>query len=883
MVGTFNWGPALVARRVTSESDLAAVFGKPTLDPSDTSSEADFFAAANFLKYSNNLKVVRLLQGTDYNSASTDVGVTGINSLTHPTIKNIDEFSQLGGFSGYDGIESVAHFRGRYPGNFGDSLRVLVWDGATYEDITTGSLSTGFIDYAIKGGYSPVTAVGITTGTMGYTANAYNYTFGATVIGTTSGTINYFMVSFLPRTGQTPEQLINQLRNDSPEERRNALNFLYATGTTTANATLAANDPSGNRANYHRAIETPSFGALVSNVPLSPFVVSPKTAYTFARVNPDGECVDVIFPDADASNLLVGITIGFPYPGLDPIDPNNVVQAIEFTGRSGVPAHFNDFIFWNAENTSEAYQAPDITYIRTQLAPYVRNNMFVSSNFPNTTLKGMALLVGLTGGITFRNYLNTAIPVTFDEVGGATGVRRDFQFGMKQFGYDGTISTPVTTQQGFGSAISIFTKVPNTSAYALSEGGSNDEISFAVIDSGGKFGPKNSILERFELLSKAVDCKNLDGESIYYKDYINYNSNYVYMTKSFGLSGGGNASSDATTTFGDIVHAYKTPDGQTYTRKGFYEAQLDYGQAGVTNVDVGEYTEGYKLFADDDFAVDILFVPESSLANDSVTSQTTIENIAYDTVIEPRKDTILVLPTPKPTSINQHTAETTSRTIDFRKNKLGVPPNSYTILVAGRKLFFDTFNNQIRKMSLASDVAGILSAQEIAWESPAGFERGMLKNSIRLETKFTKADRDDLYKNGINFFQEFSDGSGTALFGDKTMLNKPSAFDRINVRRVFIALERAIAKAAKFSLFEFNDEFTRSQFRNLVIPFLRSIQSQRGIADFKVVCDSTNNTADVIDRNQFVADIYIKPLKSINFIQLNFIAVRSDFTFSTTE
>jgi phage tail sheath protein FI len=214
---------------------------------------------------------------------------------------------------------------------------------------------------------------------------------------------------------------------------------------------------------------------------------------------------------------------------------------------------------------------------------------------------------------------------------------------------------------------------------------------------------------------------------------------------------------------------------------------------------------------------------------------------------------------------------------------LGLPSNSYTVLVAGRKIFFDTFNNQLRRISLASDVAGIMSGQEIPWESPAGFARGSLRNVIKLETLFSKTDRDELYKNQINFFTQFNDGSGTVLYGDKTLLTKPSAFDRINVRRVFIAAEKAIAKAAKYSLFEFNDEFTRSQFRNLVNPFLANLQSQRGIADFRVVCDATNNPGSVVDLNQFVADIYIKPLKSINFIQLNFIATRSDFSLTTIE
>lgn len=243
----------------------------------------------------------------------------------------------------------------------------------------------------------------------------------------------------------------------------------------------------------------------------------------------------------------------------------------------------------------------------------------------------------------------------------------------------------------------------------------------------------------------------------------------------------------------------------------------------------------------------------------------------------------MVLPTPKPASSNENSTITTNNAIAFRKSTLTIPSNSYTVLVTGRKVFFDTFNNQLRKMSLASDVAGILCAQEIPWESPAGFSRGFIRNAVKLETNFSKADRDELYKNGINFFVQFNDGSGTVLYSDKTMLTKPSAFDRINVRRVFIALEKAIAKAAKYSLFEFNDEFTRSQFRNLVTPFLSSIQAQRGIADFKVICDETNNTSQVIDNNQFVADIYIKPLKSINFVQLNFVAVRSDFNLTTIE
>ena len=165
------------------------------------------------------------------------------------------------------------------------------------------------------------------------------------------------------------------------------------------------------------------------------------------------------------------------------------------------------------------------------------------------------------------------------------------------------------------------------------------------------------------------------------------------------------------------------------------------------------------------------------------------------------------------------------------------------------------------------------------WYSPAGFNRGQVKNVIKLAFNASKGQRDQLYKAGVNPVVTFP-GQGTVLFGDKTLLSKPSAFDRINVRRLFIVLEKAISTSAKFTLFEFNDEFTRAQFRNMVEPFLRDVQGRRGIYDFKVVCDNSNNTGEVIDRNEFVGDIYIKPARSINFIQLNFVAVRTGVEFS---
>ena len=197
------------------------------------------------------------------------------------------------------------------------------------------------------------------------------------------------------------------------------------------------------------------------------------------------------------------------------------------------------------------------------------------------------------------------------------------------------------------------------------------------------------------------------------------------------------------------------------------------------------------------------------------------------------------------------------------------------------KYTLDRYNDKFRWVPMNGDIAGLMARTDITddpWFSPAGYNRGGIKNAIKLSWSQSKANRDSIYQTGVNPIVNFP-SQGITLFGDKTCLTKPSAFDRINVRRLFIVLEKAIARAAKFSLFELNDEFTRSQFKALVEPFLRTVQGRRGVTDFKVVCDDSNNTGDIIDRNEFIADIYIKPARSINYIQLNFIATRTDVSF----
>lgn len=902
MAGVFNWGPGLVATKITSESDLANIFGKPTRDQSDTSTNEDFLSASNFLKYSSNLKVVRMVQSGDYNATSTDPGITWINSVDRKTIKNFDEFRSFGGFSGAAGIESKAYFKAKYPGNFGDSLKVVVYDGISGEDFI--EQYSVYEDFVIRGGYAPITTQGLSYG--GFTATIGLYKRGllpipggtevavAELAGTTLVSGQWRMLTFQPPTGVSPLFFTGKVAEQSANNPESYFfNIIYASGTSSANYALTSNgtNPSGNRDNYNlQAMYNANPGTDgIFNI-FTEFGAS-NIASSFFQVNTTNTAfVDFLWLEADANSFLPGIDIGgtfdfgsgeFTIVDITPQDISGGGGDSPFS-TTGLPADFATHLepLLPVAGTLSGNGAPSFKNWKNNWSIAPVNALF-GTNVTNG--KGWSNLFGggLTGPRELKDRNGATYTVNFDPTGGITGMMRNFQFGIVQLGDDSGTVTVETSESYDGYRL--FDKMPGTSEYASERGGANDEISVAVIDNAGKFGPRGSVLERFELLSKAVDAKNLDNESIYYKDYVNNNSQYVYLTKAFEYENGVTLTSPATTVFGDIQSQKLSADGVTYTRTGYYDSQLAYGESSASAPTTAEKLAAYSVFADDESAVDILFIPESSVENDNASPTSDLEGLVYDTVIEPRKDTVFVIATPKPASMTQISSVAASKAINYRNNQLNVPSNSYTVVVAGRKLFFDTFNNQIRKMSLASDVAGIMSAQEIPWESPAGFDRGMLKNVIRLENPYTKADRDDLYSNQINFFNQFSDGSGTVLFGDKTMLKKPSAFDRINVRRVFIAAEKAIAKAAKYSLFEFNDEFTRSQFRNLVIPFLRTLRSQRGIADFKVVCDETNNTPQVIDSNQFVADIYIKPAKSINFIQLNFVAVKGDFNFTVVE
>ena len=410
-----------------------------------------------------------------------------------------------------------------------------------------------------------------------------------------------------------------------------------------------------------------------------------------------------------------------------------------------------------------------------------------------------------------------------------------------------------------------FDAAPNTSDFAASVSATHDEVHVAVIDRLGVFsGTRGTVLETFSYVSLGSNAKTSNGTSNYIKDVVNNGSRYVWMS-GFGTNKFNDAAGTAADTNVDFG------DDNNYSA-----AALDVTlAAGVNSGTLGtsEVLTGFDHFEDKDtIQVDFLIAPGMAARID----QTTIVNDLITTAQSLRKDCI-VISSPARSDIINNSAPVTSTvaTVNTFTN------SSYLVVDNNYIKVYDKYNDRYVYIPAASSTAGIMAATDLnaaPWYSPAGARRGQYLGITALSYSPTKAERDTLYKAGINPIANLP-GQGVLLFGDKTKLNRPSAFDRINVRRLFIVLERAIALAARNTMFEFNDEFTRAEFVSIVEPFLREVQGRRGITDFRVVCDETNNPGSVIDRNEFVANIFIKPARSINYITLNFVAVRTGVDF----
>lgn len=484
------------------------------------------------------------------------------------------------------------------------------------------------------------------------------------------------------------------------------------------------------------------------------------------------------------------------------------------------------------------------------------------------------------------------LTVIFDEQGVVASVGDTWENGGTDVNItaadDWYSNTSVSVGNGESLALSAIGPRPGTSNFARQRYIYNDEVHVAVVDTA-----TNDIVERLTYLSKLSDAKSDEGGSIYFKDAINLSSQFVYHKDALSVSGAPNstdageswyqASSDITASAGSEAYF-----ALAYTVSSDYavasaEATLSGGTDGTNALeyDAGEATTAYDLFLDTE-ATEIDFVlAGGSLSTESATLSKYQSVVGVATT---RKDCIAVV---SPFVGNQvgtggttlSSSQQKTKTLNFLNQ---ISTNSYTILGSGIKYVYDRFNDTFRWIGTNGDLAGLCvrtSAGQFDWISPAGLNRGGLRSVIKLAWNPNKADRDELYQARINPIVTFP-GTGTVLFGDKTALSAPSAFDRINVRRLFLNVERRVERASKGILFEQNDSTTRAGFAATVGSYLSEIQAKRGITDYLVVCDETNNTPEVVDRNEFVAEIFIKPVRSINYVTVTFTATRTGISFS---
>ena len=859
--GAFQWGPVEEVTTVDSESTLVSNFGRPN----DTTA-GYFFTAANFLSYGNNLKVVRVVdKATARNAVSTPTGIlTGITlatdvggptNVTTTTFLTASNINVIIGNPISGGTQATANVSLRPTGNVAKMLINLSGQGFNTAPILSFEAAAGGT------GSSAVVALG--SGTL---SNIYvidggnNYSSSSNVIiqnqSATGARANLVVRYKVIQIGVT-----NGGTNYGPQATVSFNGNIDAGGThATGIVNLSGNTITG--------ITLITFG---SGYTFSPNVLITRndgnTGTTASFVANIGHgYVDSVVVDNNAPG-------GYSYHPTLTINRNNVLGGANAALQSRI----------NCGISSVTLVDSGTGYIRNPnviITPAASDTGFITSNAE--ILAVVEYLIDVVNLINPGTGYGSAPTVTVSTVAGFSTpanatvtsnptliTNRDlyqatYENGSATVGefaakYPGELGNSIRVSMADSNTFSTwqyasnFDSAPGTSAYVSGKSGSLDEMHVIVVDSNGTWsGTSGYVLEKYSFISKASDAKNSDGSTNYYRDVINNQSNYVWWMDhpAAGTNWGTSGSNKTFTVLSSAV---------TNTLSGGVSAD---------SVSSGNVSTGYNIFSNDEL-YDVSLIPMGPTTDISVVNS--VIGIAST-----RRDAVVFVSPPYTSVVNSTTPA--DNIVTYRNT---LTDSSYAVLDSGWKYQYDRYNDKYRYVPLNGDIAGLAARTDYIadpWFSPAGYNRGVIKNVVKLAYSPSKTDRDTLYKKGVNPVVTFP-GQGTLLFGDKTLQSRPSAFDRINVRRLFIVLEKAISTASKFQLFEFNDPFTRGQFRNLVEPFLRDVQGRRGITDFKVVCDETNNPASVIDGNQFVADIYIKPARSINFIQLNFIATRTGVSF----
>ena len=832
--GVFRWGPIGKFVLVDSENTLANRFGKPTSDNYET-----FYTAANFLSYGNALYVSRAGTTTGFANSSTITLDADTTLAANGTALGLTAGLRVQG----DGIAEDTFVTAV------SNSTITLSKAAT----TSASALLSFIaNNRTLSAYAGNTAAVVASNVVVRNSEEFE-NYGAT---NTIFTGTEFVARY-------PGALGNSLKVsmcDSATQYAETVTFETNTtwGSTTANtyaladltsASMAINVGS-NTANvvfvwsgddFADRVAASAGARVVGSNGVSTNFISLATANTLFT---NGDEVWYSRGTASSANSIQGLSEGTTYYV---IAANTSGLSLSLSSGGAAVAISNGAANSDVYLTKQTATDLGLTLAQARLAVTALRDKLTVGDYVevgNTTVGKQNMKV-TSKGVQADDGTNIFFSLGFDSTWN------------KSTNFSGT---SLTRQWEYFNVVEA---APGISSSMTNAGRSvTDEVSVVVVDEDGLIsGTPGQVLEIYQNLSRATDAKKDDGTTNYYKTAINDFSRWVWATN--------DRAGAASATLANLAESTNTT---TYT-KSFVRGSDGATESGVSMAALGA---AYDLFADAS-TVDLSLILQGKAMG---TNDVQLANYLIDNIAEVRKDCVVFV-SPAYTDVVGINTENTqaANIVEFRQR---LRNTSYAFMDSGYKYQYDKYADVYRYVPLNGDIAGLTARSDSLrdpWFSPAGFTRGQIRNLVKLAFSPGKTERDLLYKNDVNPVVTFP-GQGTVLYGDKTLLGRASAFDRINVRRLFITLEKAIATASNSTLFEFNDEFTRSQFVNLVEPYLRDVQGRRGIFDFRVVCDETNNTAEVIDSNRFVGDIYIKPAKSINFIQLNFVAVRSGVEFN---
>jgi hypothetical protein len=884
LAGPFEIGPVNEPINITTEQELLNTFGKPS--SSDNQYEY-WLSASSFLSYGGVLKVVRT-DGSTLSNANAGVAA----SVTTTKIKNFDDYN-----SNFLDAANNFYFAAKNPGSWANGLKVCVVDDKA--DQIVGIATTVLANVNIQVGYGvTVDLSGEVLPGIGTTSVFQGYLKGIitdTVDNIRGGSVIYVKIISRVSTGGTEypisyaeNNVLNSIvegsklsivdNNGAVVSDKDSIGEVGITTFTSINGQQdevytgvgATSSGSGTQATFTITRNSSDGGVL------SATVVNPGVGYS------TGDSVTIAGSSVGGFNLTNGVirTVGLT-------SSTTVVAASNatYTGVAGVSTVGTGVSFTIYRNGSGGIGT---VFVANQGSGYQVGTVIT---IPGTSVGGVAPTDNLTLSVTALRDDKIVLQVSEVASSIVAGLTVDW-YSQQVLKLDNGVV--------FWNTIA---PKPGTSQYALERNSRSDEMHVVVVDDSGSLtGVKGNILEKHLFLSKAVDAISSSNSptKIWYKNYLANFSRYIYAgtnpsnaydgywltdPQATTFTYGANYTSDNFETdfdlytLGETVWDRPAQDaifstiGQvTYTLAN----GVDYSAGGALKSSLPYIMESYNLFENrDDIAVDYLIMgPGGESITESQSKANRLISIADSrkdcvAVISPHRSGVVGLLNPN---------EQTNNIIEFFGP---LSSSSYAIFDSGYKYMYDRFNNVFRYIPCNGDVAGLMCRTNIVaypWYSPAGQQRGVIKNAIKLSFNPNKSQRDALYSARINPVIN-QPGVGIILFGDKTALSYASAFDRINVRRLFLTVEQALEKAAQAQLFEFNDQITRANFVNIVEPYLRDIQAKRGVYDFLVICDETNNTPDIIDNNEFRADIFLKPAKSINYITLTFVATRTGVSF----